>query len=77
MLALPSAYVVLTAHRMGVPKLTLARMAINVCIDALLGAVPLVGDLFDIGFKANRMNVALLKRHIESRKMHDDAVYSA
>jgi hypothetical protein len=75
--ALPSVYVVLAAHRMGVPKLTLARMGMNVGIDMVLGAVPLVGDLFDIGFKANRKNVALLRRHIEKRSLQETATYSA
>jgi hypothetical protein len=76
-LAVPAAYVVLTAHRMGVSKLTLARMVMNIGIDTLLGAIPLVGDLFDIGFKANRKNVALLRRHIEKRGLREAAQYSA
>jgi hypothetical protein len=75
--ALPSIYVVMAAHRMGVPKLTLARMGMNVGIDVILGAIPLLGDLFDIGFKANRKNVALLKRHIEKRSEQDAAYHSA
>jgi hypothetical protein len=66
-LALPSAYVVLTAHRMGVSRFTLARMGANVGIDMLLGAIPLFGDLFDIGFKANRKNVALLRQQLAAR----------
>ena len=45
-----------------VPKRVLARMGLNVLIDMLLGAIPVVGDLFDVGFKANRRNIALLKR---------------
>lgn len=40
-------------------------MAWNVGLDALLGSVPLVGDIFDVAWKANRKNVALLKRHLE------------
>lgn len=39
------------------------RMMANYLIDAVVGIVPLAGDLFDIGFKANRRNVALLKRY--------------
>lgn len=66
-LALPSAYVVLAAHRLGVSPLVLARMAGNVGIDMVIGAVPVLGDLFDVGFKANRRNVALLRRHLSER----------
>jgi hypothetical protein len=46
-----------------VPKLVAARMAANVLIDILIGAVPFLGDLFDIGFKANTRNVQLLEAY--------------
>lgn len=72
---LPAAYVVLTAHRMGVSRLTLWRMVMNVGIDTLLGAIPLLGDLFDVGFKANRRNVALLRQHLERRELQQDPQY--
>ena len=51
------------AFRQRVPKLVLARMLINIAIDALLGAVPVVGDIFDFAFKANEKNLALIERH--------------
>ncbi len=51
------------AFRQRVPKRVLARMLINIAIDALLGAVPLVGDLFDFAFKANEKNLLLIERH--------------
>jgi hypothetical protein len=49
--------------RLAVPKVVLARMALNVIIDAGVGAIPVVGDLFDVGWKANVWNLALLERH--------------
>ena len=49
--------------RLRVPKVILARMTINVGLDLLAGAVPLLGDLFDAGYKANMRNLALLERH--------------
>jgi hypothetical protein len=49
--------------RLGVPRVVLARMAFNVLIDAGVGAIPVVGDLFDFGWKANAWNLALLERH--------------
>lgn len=51
------------AYRERVPKWVLLRMLLNIGLDALLGAVPLVGDLFDFAFKANDKNLALIERH--------------
>jgi hypothetical protein len=60
-----SAYLLLQAFRMRVPKVVLARMIFNVALDALVGMVPVLGDLFDIGFKANMRNLALVERHAD------------
>lgn len=65
--ALPAGYIVYRAHRMGAPKPLLVRMGVNAGIDWIIGSIPLVGDLFDLGFKANRRNVALLRRHFEGK----------
>ncbi|MEM1033745.1 MAG: DUF4112 domain-containing protein [Myxococcota bacterium] len=51
------------AYRAGVPRVVMTRMLMNVAIDAVVGTVPLLGDLFDLGFKANRKNLGLLERH--------------
>lgn len=48
------------ARRMGAPASVLLRMAGNLALDAVIGAVPLLGDLFDVGFRANLRNLALL-----------------
>ncbi|HVL67885.1 MAG TPA: DUF4112 domain-containing protein [Vicinamibacterales bacterium] len=58
-----STMIVLHAVRLRVPKVVIARMMLNVAIDMLVGAVPLLGDLFDAGFKANLRNLAMLERH--------------
>jgi hypothetical protein len=50
------------AAQRGVPHAVLARMALNVAIDTLLGSVPLLGDGFDLFWKANRRNLALIER---------------
>ena len=50
---------------MGVPKPLLARMGSNLAIDMLVGAVPVLGDLFDAGFKANMRNLALVQQHVD------------
>lgn len=51
------------ARDVRVPKVVLLRMIVNAAIDAIIGAVPIAGDLFDFGFKANQKNLALLERH--------------
>jgi hypothetical protein len=48
--------------RRGVSRATLLRMAANIVLDLLAGAVPILGDLFDVALKANLRNVALLER---------------
>lgn len=60
-----ASYTVLLAARLGAPPSVVLRMVGNVALDTLLGAVPLLGDLFDVGFKANLRNVALLERYVE------------
>lgn len=61
---LMSVYIVFEAMRMGVPAETIGRMGFNIVLDLLTGTVPVVGDLFDVAWKANSMNVALLEEHI-------------
>lgn len=62
---LASLYAVVVAARLGAPPSVIARMGVNAALDALLGAVPLVGDLFDVGFRANVRNVQLLDDWLE------------
>ncbi len=54
-------YIVLIAHRLGVPTAVLTRMVLNLGVDALIGIIPFAGDLLDIGFKANVRNAKLLE----------------
>lgn len=68
---LPAAYILLRAHRMGVPRTLLVRMGWNVAMDVAIGAIPVVGDLFDLGFKANRRNIELLRQHFGSEGRRD------
>jgi Domain of unknown function (DUF4112) len=51
------------AAAMRVPRIVLVRMVVNAIIDAGIGAIPLVGDLFDFAWKANDWNLKLLERH--------------
>jgi hypothetical protein len=61
-----SATIVLAAARWGAPASLLARMTANLAMDALVGALPLLGDLADIGWRANVRNVELLESFLES-----------
>lgn len=60
--ALLSSYIILAAARQGAPRAVLLRMIGNVAIDSVIGAVPVIGDIFDIAFKSNARNAALLER---------------
>ena len=58
----PSLYILLVGLRNGVPKVVLARMLLNLTLDTVAGSVPVVGDLFDAGYKSNKRNAALLRQ---------------
>ncbi len=60
----------LAAWFRGVPYVTLARMAVNIGIGVLVGSIPLLGDAFDIAWKANRRNYLLLQRHLGEPHRH-------
>ena len=59
-----SLYFIGTAHRLGVRKRTLVRMLWNLGVDFVVGAIPLIGDLFDFGWKANLRNMELIERDL-------------
>ena len=55
-------YLVLVAQRLGAPRAVVLRMLANVAVDTVGGTVPLIGDAFDVAFKSNTRNLALLER---------------
>ena len=59
-----SSYIIWEARRLGVSRLTLARMIGNSIMDTLVGSIPVAGDAFDVMFRANLKNLALLKAHL-------------
>lgn len=71
--ALVSLYIVGRAIQLGIPRVALVRMLVNVGIEGLGGSVPFFGDLFDIAFKANRRNYRLLQRHLTQPSRHTRA----
>lgn len=62
--ALISSYILFLSSRLGAPRVTLIRMALNVGLEAAVGVVPLAGDIFDFAWKANSRNVELLRAHL-------------
>ena len=61
-----SGYIVVAAARLGVPAPVLVRMVGNIAIDGVVGSVPLLGDLFDVGWRANIRNTDLIERHMNN-----------
>jgi hypothetical protein len=60
-----SLWMVSEARALGVPRHLIARMLGNVALDGLVGAVPLLGDAFDVMFKSNRRNMQLLRNWLD------------
>jgi hypothetical protein len=63
---LASTIIIFAAWARGIPKVTLARMVLNVAIETAVGSIPVVGNLFDIGWRANRRNYALLRASLDA-----------
>ncbi len=65
---LVSGYMLTLLAQNGASGFVLARMALNVLIDSLFGAIPLLGDIFDVAFRANQRNMKLMHEHyVEGR----------
>jgi hypothetical protein len=63
-----SSWLIYEANRLGISRFALWRMMGNVAIDGLVGSVPLLGDAFDVAFRANRRNVAILRDQLAKRR---------
>ena len=63
---LASCVIVLAAFFRGVPLVTVARMVANLGVEVVVGLVPFLGNLFDIGWRANRRNYHLLERSLDA-----------
>ena len=67
-----SAYIVVEAARMGVPREVLGKMVGNILIDSFAGTIPVIGDLFDVGWKSNAKNIELLEKHLDQSELEGD-----
>ncbi|MBL8847620.1 MAG: DUF4112 domain-containing protein [Hyphomicrobium zavarzinii] len=59
-----SSYIIWEARQLGVSRLVIGRMIANTAVDTMIGIIPLAGDAFDVAFRANMKNLALLKGHL-------------
>lgn len=66
--SLASIWLVAQVRAMGVPRRLVARMCINIVIDFLIGLIPLLGDVFDIAFRANRRNLDLARAYFDRQE---------
>jgi hypothetical protein len=67
MAGLISSYLIWEARQLGASRWVIARMMANTLLDTTVGAIPVVGDAFDVLFRANMKNMALLRRHMDKR----------
>ena len=63
-MGLVGAYLIYEAHRLGAPRAALMRMVANLVLDTAVGAIPVVGDVWDFFFRANDRNMQILARHV-------------
>jgi hypothetical protein len=65
-----SCIIIVAAWVRGVSYVTVARMVANVAIEVVVGSIPVLGDMFDIAWRANRRNYALLTSSVEQPRKH-------
>ncbi len=61
----PAALIIYRAHQLGLPRHIIARMAGNTAVDTVFGSIPLLGSVFDVYYKSNLRNIALIRKHLE------------
>ena len=59
--------IILIAAQYRLPKIVLLRMGLNVALNAIIGAIPVFGDIFSIWFRSNVKNAQLLERYVGRR----------
>jgi hypothetical protein len=68
-----SGYMVWVMANNGASGFVLAKMTFNILIDALIGSIPIIGDVFDIAFKANMRNMRLMQEHYKEGRHRGSA----
>lgn len=67
LVAAPAFWIIWRGHKLGIGKRHVARMMANSAVDYVIGSIPVIGDIFDVGFKANLRNVAILREQLGGR----------
>lgn len=70
----PSAYLIYKGYALGARKRTIVRMTANSGLDFIVGTVPILGDVFDLVFKANNRNFALLRKDLAVRSTSEHRI---
>lgn len=63
-----SSYILFRARNFGIPRVVMARMVGNIVLEAVIGAIPVLGDLFDFAFKANQRNIGLMEQYLTDER---------
>jgi hypothetical protein len=66
--AVVSAYIIMEARRLGLPRWKVARMIGNLALDSMVGSIPIAGNVFDVFFRSNQRNVRILLDHLGGRR---------
>lgn len=66
--AVLASYIIWEARQLGLPRWKIARMIGNVAFDTAIGAVPLLGDVADVFFKANQRNMRIVHDHLAKER---------
>lgn len=61
-----SGYLIVRAARLGLPRELIVRMTVNALLEAAIGSIPVVGDVFDFFWKVNKRNLRLVERYLEA-----------
>jgi hypothetical protein len=61
--AIVGSWIILEAARFGIPRVALGRMIVNMLVDLGIGAIPLIGDVFDVVSRSNSANLSIFRRH--------------
>ena len=71
------AYIIIESARMGLPRRVVGEMVGNIIFDSVVGIVPVLGDFFDVTWKANVRNMALLEKHLDitSKNQKSDRLF--
>lgn len=64
---LVSLYIFIEGIRLGLPARALLRMLLNIVLDVGIGSIPVIGSIFDVAWRSNRRNVAIIERHLDER----------